>query len=162
VLCQDGHLPLAGIDQTPAPLQHDVMLKITATAICGSDLHLYLNAMPGVHCNVKTSTLQGVEFTLVCFEALICVLHAKIRSCSIAFRSLASVAQQFRLNFGIVGMKKGDVLGHEFMGVVEEVGSEVTKFKKGDRAVASFELGCGQCIFCKHDQFSSCDTTNPR
>ena len=60
------------------------------------------------------------------------------------------------------GMKKGDVLGHEFMGVVEEVGSAVTKFKKGDRAVASFELGCGQCIFCKHDQYSSCDTTNPR
>jgi len=45
--------------------------------------------------------------------------------------------------------------------VVEEVGSNVTKFQKGDRAVASFELGCGKCVFCHHDQYSSCDTTNP-
>lgn len=82
------------------------------------------------------------------------VLHALTGFCSNSFCC--------QLNLGVAGMKKGDVLGHEFMGVVEEVGSEVTKFKKGDRAVASFELGCGQCIFCKHDQFSSCDTTNPR
>lgn len=54
------------------------------------------------------------------------------------------------------------MLGHEFMGVVDAVGPAVTKFKKGDRAVASFEMGCGQCYFCKHGQFSSCDTTNPR
>lgn len=94
--------------------------------------------------------------TLVRFEAgtEICVLHART-----GFGSFAFYCQP---NFGVAGMKKGDVLGHEFMGVVEEVGSAVTKFKKGDRAVASFELGCGQCIFCKHDQFSSCDTTNPR
>lgn len=96
------------VNDHPLPLltdDHDVMIKVTSTAICGSDLHLYINAMPG--------------------------------------------------------MKKGDVLGHEFMGVVEEVGPAVTKFKKGDRAVASFELGCGKCVFCKHDQYSSCDTTNP-
>jgi len=85
---------------------------------------------------------------------MIFVLLALTGCCSNYFRC--------QLKFGVVGMKKGDVLGHEFMGVVEEVGSEVTKFNKGDRAVASFELGCGQCIFCKHDQFSSCDTTNPR
>ena len=54
------------------------------------------------------------------------------------------------------------MLGHEFMGIVDAVGPAVTKFKKGDRAVASFEMGCGQCYFCKHEQFSSCDTTNPR
>ena len=54
-------------------------------------------------------------------------------------------------------MKKGDVPGHEFMGVVEEVGSNVTKFQKGDRAVASFDLGCGKCVFCQHDQYSTCD-----
>ena len=132
------------------------MLKITATAICGSDLHLYLNAMPGVQCDFNTRVLQDVELTLGRYEAgaMIFVLLALTGCCSNYFRC--------QLNFGVVGMKKGDVLGHEFMGVVEEVGSEVTKFKKGDRAVASFELGCGQCIFCKHDQFSSCDTTNPR
>lgn len=132
------------------------MLKITATAICGSDLHLYLNAMPGVHCVFKSKIWQNFDLILVCFEAgsQICVLHALTCFCSNAFCC--------QLKFGVAGMKKGDVLGHEFMGVVEEVGSEVTKFKRGDRAVASFELGCGQCIFCKHDQFSSCDTTNPR
>lgn len=64
--------------------------------------------------------------------------------------------------FVITGMRQGDVLGHEFMGIVDAVGPAVTKFKKGDRAVASFEMGCGQCYFCKHEQFSSCDTTNPR
>ncbi len=100
--------------------------------------------------------LQDVELILVHFEAgaTSSVLHALTGSCCNLRRR--------QLNLRRVGMKKGDVLGHEFMGVVEEVGSEVTKFKKGDRAVASFELGCGQCVFCKHDQFSSCDTTNPR
>ena len=59
-------------------------------------------------------------------------------------------------------MRIGDVLGHEFMGIIDAVGPAVKNFKKGDRAVASFEMGCGQCYFCKHEQYSSCDTTNPR
>jgi threonine dehydrogenase-like Zn-dependent dehydrogenase len=46
-------------------------------------------------------------------------------------------------------MKKGDVMGHEFMGVVEEVGPEVKNLSKGDRVVASFDIGCGKCFFCK-------------
>ena len=52
--------------------------------------------------------------------------------------------------------------GHEFMGVVEAVGPEVKSLKKGDRAVASFEMACGSCIYCKASFFSGCDRTNPR
>ena len=71
----------------------DVIIKITASGLCGSDLHLYNGSMPG--------------------------------------------------------MKKGDILGHEPMGIVEEVGPEVTKIKKGDRVVVAFDLGCGSCLYCK-------------
>ena len=67
------------------PVQHDIVLKVTATAICGSDLHLYEGAM-----------LQ---------------------------------------------MQKGDVLGHEFMGIVEQVGPDVKSVKKGDRVVTAFDIG---------------------
>ena len=52
--------------------------------------------------------------------------------------------------------------GHEFMGVVEAVGPEVKSLKKGDRAVASFEMACGSCVYCKASFFSGCDRTNPR
>ena len=83
----------------------DVILKITSTAICGSDLHLYNGLMPT--------------------------------------------------------MEKGDVLGHEPMGEVVEVGSAVTKFKVGDRAVVPFTISCGECFFCHKGLFSLCDTSNP-
>ena len=48
------------------------------------------------------------------------------------------------------------------MGVVEAVGPEVKSLKKGDRAVASFEMACGSCVYCKASFFSGCDRTNPR
>jgi threonine dehydrogenase-like Zn-dependent dehydrogenase len=83
----------------------DVILRVTSTNICGSDLHLYLGYMPA--------------------------------------------------------MKSGDVLGHEFMGIVEEAGPEVKHVKKGDRVVACFDIGCGCCWFCEHELFSSCDRSNP-
>jgi len=83
----------------------DVVLKVTSTCICGSDLHLYLGY--------------------------------------------------------ITGMQKGDIVGHEFMGIVEEVGPNVTKLQKGDRVVTCFDIGCGACNYCKHGMWSSCDTTNP-
>jgi threonine dehydrogenase-like Zn-dependent dehydrogenase len=83
----------------------DVVIKITSTAICGSDLHL----------------LDGYQ----------------------------------------PGMEKGDILGHEPMGVVIEVGNKVSKLKKGDRVVVPFTISCGSCFFCQKTLFSCCDTTNP-
>jgi threonine dehydrogenase-like Zn-dependent dehydrogenase len=96
------------VDTVPDPKIEqptDVVIKVTASAICGSDLHL----------------LDGYQPT----------------------------------------MEKGDVLGHEPMGVVVEVGAAVTKLKKGDRVVVPFTISCGSCWFCQKTLFSCCDTTNP-
>jgi threonine dehydrogenase-like Zn-dependent dehydrogenase len=96
------------VDTVPDPKiqdPRDAVIKITATAICGSDLHLYDGLIPT--------------------------------------------------------MKKGDVLGHEPMGEVVEVGRDVTNLKKGDRVVVPFTIACGSCYFCKKTLFSCCDTTNP-
>lgn len=83
----------------------DCIVKITSTAICGSDIHLYNGFIP---------TLE-----------------------------------------------KGDILGHEFMGEVVEVGPEVRKLKVGDRVVVPFTISCGQCGYCARQLFSCCDNTNP-
>jgi threonine dehydrogenase-like Zn-dependent dehydrogenase len=83
----------------------DAILKITSTAICGSDLHLYDGYVPT--------------------------------------------------------MEKGDILGHEFMGEVVELGSGVKNLKKGDRVVVPFTIACGNCFFCKRDVWSACDNSNP-
>jgi len=83
----------------------DIIIKVTSTAICGSDLHLYDGFMPT--------------------------------------------------------MQEGDVIGHEPMGEVVEVGKAVTKFKKGDRVVVPFCIACGKCWFCQKGLFSCCDTSNP-
>lgn len=82
----------------------DVILKITLTAICGSDLHLYGGFMPG--------------------------------------------------------MKEGDILGHEFMGEVVEVGKQ-NGLKVGDKVVVPFAIACGKCFFCKKGLTSVCDNSNP-
>jgi threonine dehydrogenase-like Zn-dependent dehydrogenase len=58
-------------------------------------------------------------------------------------------------------MEKGDILGHEFMGEVVEVGSEVKELRAGDRVVASFPISCGNCFFCQRELFSLCDNSNP-
>jgi len=82
----------------------DMIVKITTTAICGSDLHLYDGYMPA--------------------------------------------------------MEEGDILGHEPMGEVIEVGSAVKNLKVGDRVVVPFTIACGTCFFCKKELYSCCDTTN--
>ncbi|HEY1983894.1 MAG TPA: zinc-dependent alcohol dehydrogenase [Terracidiphilus sp.] len=84
---------------------HDAIIKITRTAICGSDLHLYDGFIPT--------------------------------------------------------MEAGDVLGHEFMGIVEDTGKDVTNLKRGDRVVVPFTIACGNCLFCKKQLWSACDNTNP-
>jgi threonine dehydrogenase-like Zn-dependent dehydrogenase len=83
----------------------DAIVKITSTAICGSDLHLYDGFVPT--------------------------------------------------------MEKGDVLGHEFMGEVVEVGSAVKNLKIGDRVVVPFPISCGNCFFCQKQLFSLCENSNP-
>lgn len=82
----------------------DIIIKVTSTAICGSDLHL---------------------------------VHGLIK-----------------------GMYDGFILGHETMGIVEEIGKDVSNLKKGDRVVVPFPVACGHCFFCKHNEFSQCDNSN--
>ena len=97
------------VDTVPDPEilnPRDAIVKITSTAICGSDLHLYGGKVPS--------------------------------------------------------MEKGDILGHEFMGEVVEVGRGVNgKLRKGDRVVVPFPIACGNCYYCKHEQYSACDNSNP-
>ena len=59
------------------------------------------------------------------------------------------------------GMQPGDIIGHEPMGVVTEVGADVQRLKKGDRVVVPFTIACGRCYFCEHQLFSLCDQSNP-
>jgi threonine dehydrogenase-like Zn-dependent dehydrogenase len=59
-------------------------------------------------------------------------------------------------------MREGDVIGHEYMGEIVEVGSEAVKFKVGDRVVVPSFLGCGSCWYCEHDLWSLCDNTHPK
>jgi threonine dehydrogenase-like Zn-dependent dehydrogenase len=84
----------------------DAIVRVTSTAICGSDLHLY----------------------------------------------------------GVLGpyLKPGDILGHEAMGIVEEVGSDVTSIKPGDRVVVPFNISCGYCWMCSRGLFAQCETTQVR
>jgi threonine dehydrogenase-like Zn-dependent dehydrogenase len=84
---------------------HDAIVRVTLTAICGSDLHLYDGYVPT--------------------------------------------------------MMKGDVLGHEFMGEIVEVGSEVRTLKVGDRVIVPFPIACGRCFYCQQELWSLCDNTNP-
>lgn len=83
----------------------DAIIKITSTAICGSDLHIYDGFIPT--------------------------------------------------------MEKGDILGHEFMGEVVDLGSAVKNVKIGDRVVVPFTISCGNCFFCNRDLWSLCDNSNP-
>jgi S-(hydroxymethyl)glutathione dehydrogenase / alcohol dehydrogenase len=100
-----GHI---SVDNVPDPVieqPDDIILKITSTAICGSDLHIYN---------------------------------------------------------GFVPQLKDMVVGHEFMGIVEETGPEVTRVKKGDRVVVPFAISCGHCFFCQQGYHPNCEHTNPK
>lgn len=57
-------------------------------------------------------------------------------------------------------MKKGDILGHEFCGIVESVGPGINKVQVGDRVVAAFGFGCGECRWCKQGLSTVCERTN--
>ncbi len=96
---QVENVPDPGIEQAD-----DIILRITATAICGSDLHLYRGKIPQV--------------------------------------------------------KHGDIFGHEFMGEVVETGKDVKNLQKGDRVVIPFVIACGDCFFCRLQQYAACENTN--
>ena len=96
------------VEDVPDPTilsPRDAIVRISSTAICGSDLHLYDGFIPT--------------------------------------------------------MKSGDILGHEFMGEVVEVGRGVANLQKGDRVIVPFPIACGRCFFCTHDLFACCDNSNP-
>ncbi|HYO90175.1 MAG TPA: zinc-dependent alcohol dehydrogenase, partial [Pyrinomonadaceae bacterium] len=96
------------VEQVPDPKilnRRDAIVKISSTAICGSDLHLYNGFMPT--------------------------------------------------------MEKGDILGHEFMGEIMEVGPDVKNRKVGDRVVVSFPISCGNCFFCQQELYTLCENSNP-
>jgi threonine dehydrogenase-like Zn-dependent dehydrogenase len=106
-LCWHGRAKVS-VDNVPDPKiedPRDTIIRITSTAICGSDVHLY----------------DGYQPT----------------------------------------MKSGDILGHENMGEVVEVGSAVSNLRKGDRVVVPFTIACGDCWFCERKLYSLCDTSNP-
>src|SRR6187431_3008744 len=106
-VCWEGRNDVR-VEHVPDPTlinPRDAIVRITSTAICGSDLHLMDGFIPT--------------------------------------------------------MKAGDILGHEFMGEVMDVGDGVTTLKKGDRVVVPFPIACGQCYFCMHDLWSACDNSNP-
>jgi threonine dehydrogenase-like Zn-dependent dehydrogenase len=96
------------VDDVPDPAimnRRDAIVRVTSTAICGSDLHLYDGFIPT--------------------------------------------------------MKKGDILGHEFMGEVVEVGPDVTNLRVGDRVVVPFPIACGNCGACRAEAYSLCENSNP-
>src|SRR4051812_46734902 len=106
-LCWEG-VGKVKVETVPDPKilnPRDAVVKITSTAICGSDLHLYDGYIPT--------------------------------------------------------MEKGDILGHEFMGEVVEVGPSVKNLKAGDRVVVPFTISCGKCFFCEREMYSLCDNSNP-
>ena len=84
------------------------------------------------------------------------------RRCPQGHSSTAICGSDLHLFDGYIPtMVPGDILGHEFMGIVEEVGPEVKNLKRGDRVVVPFTIACGNCFFCKKDLWSLCDNTNP-
>lgn len=105
-LCWEGKNTVK-VREVPKPIvveDRDVILKVTGSTVCGSDLHL---------------------------------LHGSV-----------------------IEMEKGDILGHEFCGIVESMGSAVTNHKIGDRVVASFQIACGDCTYCSKKLSSQCEKTN--
>jgi threonine dehydrogenase-like Zn-dependent dehydrogenase len=82
--------------------------------------------------------------------------------CIVAVTSTAICGSDLHLYGGFMPtMRAGDILGHEFMGEVVEVGGAVQKVKVGDRVAVPFCIACGNCFFCKKQLYSCCDNTNP-
>jgi threonine dehydrogenase-like Zn-dependent dehydrogenase len=96
------------VERVPDPAilnPRDAIVRVTSTAICGSDLHLMDGFIPT--------------------------------------------------------MKAGDILGHEFMGEVVDIGRSVSNLRKGDRVIVPFAIACGHCYFCRNEMWAVCDNSNP-
>ncbi|WP_436489477.1 alcohol dehydrogenase catalytic domain-containing protein [Chitinophaga sp. ARDCPP14] len=104
VFHRPGNISVDTVDDPKLEKDTDLILKVTSTAICGSDLHIYDGFFP---------------------------------------------------------QPKPQVLGHEFMGIVEETGKAITHLKKGDRVVVPFPISCGSCYFCQHSMPVHCEHSNP-
>ncbi|PYI57812.1 MAG: glutathione-dependent formaldehyde dehydrogenase, partial [Verrucomicrobia bacterium] len=104
VFHRPGKVEVNDVDDPRIEDAEDIILRVTATAICGSDLHIYN---------------------------------------------------------GFIPQKNDMVLGHEFMGVIEEAGSGVKDLKKGDRVVIPFPIACGHCFFCQDGLPGHCENSNP-
>ena len=100
-----GHVEVNDVDDPTIQHPQDVILRVTSTAICGSDLHIYNGFFPQL---------------------------------------------------------KDMVMGHEFMGIIEETGRAVTNLKKNDRVVVPFPIACGACFFCQHGLPGHCENSNPK
>jgi threonine dehydrogenase-like Zn-dependent dehydrogenase len=106
-LCFEGkkEIVLKNVHEPKIINPSDAIIKVTTTAICGSDLHLYNGVVPS--------------------------------------------------------MMKGDIMGHETMGEVVEIGPMVKNVKVGDKIVIPFDIGCGHCLHCELEEYSACDNSNP-
>lgn len=98
------HVQVDEVDDPRLEGPRDAIIRVTRTAICGSDLHIYNGLFPQL---------------------------------------------------------RNEIIGHEFMGIVEEVGSGVTHLQRGDRVVVPFPIACGACFFCDHDWPTHCENSNP-
>jgi S-(hydroxymethyl)glutathione dehydrogenase/alcohol dehydrogenase len=99
-----GDIRVDNVNDPVIEQSDDVIIKVTSTAICGSDLHIYDGFIPQIN---------------------------------------------------------DMILGHEFMGIVEETGKGVARLKRGDRVVVPFPIACGHCFFCTHDSPVNCEHSNP-
>ena len=104
VFHKPGDVRIDTVEDPKIEKASDAIIRVTSTAICGSDLHIYDGMFPQL---------------------------------------------------------QNQVLGHEFMGIVEEVGTEVTKLKRGDRVAVPFPIACGACFFCNHQLPGHCENSNP-
>lgn len=104
VIHSPGNITCETVEDPIIKDQNDIILRVTSTAICGSDLHMYSGGIP---------------------------------------------------------QARPMVMGHEFMGIVEELGKNITNLQVGDRVVVPFPISCGSCFFCQHDLPTACEHSNP-
>src|SRR5947209_5381211 len=110
---------------------------------------------------MKAITWHGKEDMRVSTVPKPILTHPKDAIIRVSSFTICSGSDGHLYSGEVPAMSVGDIVGHECQGVVESVGSEVTKFSPGQKVVVAFEIACGECEYCKRQEFSSCDVTNP-